>query len=254
MKANIAAAGSDVLIVIPARYGSTRLPAKVLEKIENKTILQWVYDAAKKAACGEVIIATENQKIVDEAAAFGARAVMTSEACQSGTDRVFEAAKSSRALYIINVQGDEPFISPSTISGVVKALKKDAEADIMTACLPTTDTKTINHPSHVKAVLTAGLRALYFSRAVVPFKREVTPETIKIPYYLHCGIYGYKRAALEKFVKLPKSNLETLEKLEQLRALENGLIIKSILIKKSGPAIDTWEDLYGAREFAKKLK
>jgi 3-deoxy-manno-octulosonate cytidylyltransferase (CMP-KDO synthetase) len=244
----------DTLIVIPARYGSTRLPAKVLEKIEDKTILEWVYCAALKAKCGDVVIATENKKIVEAAKKLGAKAVMTSEACQSGTDRVFEAAAKTGAKYIVNVQGDEPFIEPSTIKSVVRLLKSDPETDIATACVPTLDLNLITSPNCVKAVLNAQNRALYFSRSTVPYKRENTEEVLRVPYYQHCGIYGFKRAALEKFVKLPKSALENLEKLEQLRALEAGMTIKSVLIKKSGPAIDTAEDLYKAKEFAKTKK
>lgn len=244
----------DTLIVIPARYGSTRLPAKVLEQIEGKPIIEWVYNACKGAKAGEVVIATESQIIVDAAKKFGANAVLTSEACQSGTDRVFEAAQKTEAKYIVNVQGDEPFVEASTIKGVIEKLKADEEADIVTACVPTLDTKSITNPNHVKAVLNQEGRALYFSRSVIPYKREATEESLMAPYYQHCGIYGFKREALAKFVKLPKSMLENLEKLEQLRALEAGMIIKSILIKKSGPAIDTAEDLYHAKEFAKANK
>ncbi|MDR0952682.1 MAG: 3-deoxy-manno-octulosonate cytidylyltransferase [Elusimicrobiota bacterium] len=245
---------NDTLIVIPARYGSTRLPAKVLEEIEGKTILQWVYSACKAANCGEVIIATENEKIVEAAAKFGAKAMMTSEACQSGTDRVFEVAQKTQAKYILNVQGDEPFVAPATIAGVVKLLKDDEKVDISTACVPTLDTEAVNNPNHVKAVLNYDKRALYFSRSVVPYKREQTEETLKEPYFIHCGIYGFKRDALEKFVKLPKSALESLEKLEQLRALEAGMTIKTILINKAGPAIDTLQDLVAAKEYIKKNK
>ena len=242
----------DTLIVIPARYGSTRLPAKVLAEIEGKTILEWVYRAAKKAACGEVIIATDHKEIAAVAKKFGAKAVMTSETCPSGTDRVFEAARKFKEVkYIINLQGDEPFIDPAVIKSVAKKLKTDKEADIVTVCIPTLDLKLINNPNVVKAVLNARGRALYFSRSVVPYKRENTQEAQKAPYYQHCGIYGFKKAALAKFVKLPKSNLENLEKLEQLRALEAGMIIKTVLIKQAGPAIDTAEDLLRAKKYAK---
>lgn len=245
----------DTLIVIPARYSSTRLPAKVLAEIDGKPIIQWVYTACKNAKVGDVLIATENEKIVEAAKKFKATAVLTSSKCQSGTDRVFEAYKKTKHnyKYIVNVQGDEPFVQASTIKNVVNLLKKDKQADISTACYPSLDEKTVLEPSHVKAVLTNKKQALYFSRSVVPFKREITKETAKVPFYIHCGIYGYKEAALKRFVKLPKSTLENLEKLEQLRALENGLIIKSILIEKAGPAIDTPADLIKARAYAKKI-
>jgi 3-deoxy-manno-octulosonate cytidylyltransferase (CMP-KDO synthetase) len=242
------------LIVIPARYGSTRLHAKVLAQIQGKPVIQWVYEAAAAAKCGDILVATDNKKIIDACKKFGAKALMTSKQCQSGTDRVYEAAKKTKAQYIINIQGDEPFISPSAIKSVAALLKTDKEADIVTACVPTLDIKTITSQNCVKAVLNAQGRALYFSRSVVPYKREDTEEALKSPYYRHCGIYGFKKAALEKFVKLPKSNLENLEKLEQLRALEAGMIIKAVLIKAAGPAIDTAEDLLKAKEFAKARK
>lgn len=243
---------NDCLIVIPARYGSTRLPAKVLEKIEGKPMIEWVYNACKNADVGQVIIATESDIIVEAVKDFGATAVLTSESCQSGTDRIFEVAQKTDAKYIINVQADEPFIAPSTIKGVFDLLSKDEQADIVTACVPTFDIKSITNPNHVKAVLNGEGRALYFSRSVVPYKRENDDLSLSRPYYHHCGIYGYKRQALERFVKLPQSTLECLEKLEQLRALEAGMIIKSILIEKSGPSIDTIADLHNAKQFAKE--
>lgn len=244
---------NDTLIVIPARYASTRLPGKMLEKIEGKTIIQWVWEACKKADSGEILIATESEIIVQQAIQFGARAVITSDKCQSGTDRVYEVAQSTQAQYIVNVQGDEPFVAPATIKNVIARLKQ-SHADIVTACMPTVDISSVSNPNHVKAVLNNEGRALYFSRSVIPYKRENTPESLKAPYYIHCGIYAFKRKALEKFVSLPKSNLENLEKLEQLRALEAGMTIESILIEKLGPAIDTIEDLYRAKEFIKQTK
>ncbi len=243
----------DTLIVIPARYASTRLPGKMLEKIDGKSVIQWVWEACKKAQAGEVVIATESQIIVDEAAKFGAKAMITSDKCQSGTDRVYEVAQKTEAKYIVNVQGDEPFVAPTTIKNTIERLK-NSNADIVTACMPTLDLTSVSNPNHVKAVLNKDGRALYFSRSVIPYKRENTEEALNAPYYIHCGIYAFKRAALEKFVSLPKSNLENLEKLEQLRALEAGMTIESILIEKLGPAIDTIEDLYKAKEFAKQNK
>lgn len=244
---------NNVIIVIPARYGSTRFPGKPLAELQGKPIIQWVYEACKKADCGEVIIATEDERITSAAASFGAKAVMTSADCQSGTDRIYQATKGLGASYVINVQGDEPFVQPETIKAVVELVKNDDKTDISTACMPVTDADIINNPNHVKAVLAKDMRALYFSRSPIPYKREKTPESEKAPYYLHCGIYGYKIKALEQFVKLPVSPLENLEKLEQLRALEAGMTIKSALINKAGPAIDTPADLERAKEFAKNL-
>ena len=244
---------SDVLIVIPARYGSSRLPGKMLKTINGKPVIQYVYEACKKANVGEVLIATENQIVVDAVAKFGATGVLTSDQCQSGTDRIFEVAKNRPEQFIINVQGDEPFILPSTVAAIAELLKTDASCDISTAIAPTLDDAKIDNPNCVKAVLAKDGRALYFSRSRVPFKREITEENKNVPYWQHCGIYGYRRSALERFVALPASPLEQLEKLEQLRALEDGMTIKCVKIATAGPAIDTAEDLHRAEEYFKTL-
>ena len=239
---------SEVLIVIPARYGSTRLPGKALKLLAGKPVVQHVWQACVKADVGEVLIATENQIVVDAAAQFG---VLTSEACQSGTDRVYEAAKNRPERIIINVQGDEPFIAPSTVQKIARLLQADPQCDIASAVAPTLDENKINDPNCVKAVLNKQGRALYFSRSRVPYKRELTEENKKVPYWQHCGIYGYQRKALERFVSLPPSPLEQLERLEQLRALEDGMTLKCVVIESAGPAIDTAHDLAAAEEYFK---
>ncbi len=242
---------SEVLIVIPARYGSTRLPGKALKLLAGKPVVQHVWQACVKADVGEVLIATENQIVVDAAAQFGAKAVLTSESCQSGTDRVYEAAKNRPERIIINVQGDEPFIAPSTVQKIARLLQADPQCDIASAVAPTLDENKINDPNCVKAVLNKEGRALYFSRSRVPYKRELTEENKKVPYWQHCGIYGYQRKALERFVSLPPSPLEQLERLEQLRALEDGMTLKCVVIESAGPAIDTAHDLAAAEEYFK---
>ena len=242
---------SEVLIVIPARYGSTRLPGKALKLLAGKPVVQHVWQACVKADVGEVLIATENQIVVDAAAQFGAKAVLTSESCQSGTDRVYEAAQNRPERIIINVQGDEPFIAPSTVQKIARLLQADPQCDIASAVAPTLDENKINDPNCVKAVLNKEGRALYFSRSRVPYKRELTEENKKVPYWQHCGIYGYQRKALERFVSLPPSPLEQLERLEQLRALEDGMTLKCVVIESAGPAIDTAHDLAAAEEYFK---
>lgn len=242
---------SEVLIVIPARYGSTRLPGKALKLLAGKPVVQHVWQACVKAGVGEVLIATENQIVVDAAAQFGAKAVLTSESCQSGTDRVYEAAQNRPERIIINVQGDEPFIAPSTVQKIARLLQADPQCDIASAVAPTLDENKINDPNCVKAVLNKEGRALYFSRSRVPYKRELTEENKKAPYWQHCGIYGYQRKALERFVSLPPSPLEQLERLEQLRALEDGMVLKCVVIESAGPAIDTAHDLAAAEEYFK---
>ena len=244
---------SDILIVIPARYGSTRLPGKALKLLAGKPVVQYVYEACKKADIGEVLIATENQIVVDAAAQFGAKAVLTSQDCQSGTDRVYEAAQGRAEKFIINVQGDEPFLKLDTLKKIAALLQKDESCDIASAVAPMLDEEKINNPNCVKAVLNQDGKALYFSRSRVPYKREITEENKNIPYWHHCGIYGYRREALQRFVSLPTSPLEKLEKLEQLRALEDGMTLKCVVIEPAGPAIDTAQDLQNAEEYLKTL-
>jgi 3-deoxy-manno-octulosonate cytidylyltransferase (CMP-KDO synthetase) len=243
---------SEVLIAVPARYGSSRLPGKILKNLAGKPVIQYVYEACKKTGLGEVIIATESPLVVTACRSFGATAILTSEKCQSGTDRIFEAAQNRREKFIINVQGDEPFIRPETIVKIANLLQNDSSCDIATAVMATTDDAKIDNPNCVKAVLAKDGRALYFSRSRVPFKREITAENKQVPYWHHCGIYGYRREALERFVALPSSPLEKLERLEQLRALEDGMTIKCVEITPAGPAIDTAEDLVRAEEYIRK--
>ena len=243
---------SDVLIAVPARYGSSRLPGKIVKILAGKPVIQRTYEKCLQAAVGDVIIATEAQIVADTCARFGAKAILTSAACQSGTYRIYEAAQGRTEQFIINVQGDEPFIDPASIVKIVQLLKSDPACDIATAVIATTDDKIIDNPNCVKAVLTADKRALYFSRSRVPYKRQPDEVALKAPYWKHCGIYGYRRAALEKFVHLPVSPLEKLEKLEQLRALEAGMCIKCVEIQPSGPAIDTEADLKAAEDYLKQ--
>lgn len=243
---------SDTVIAIPARFGSSRFPGKVTALLAGKPVIQHVYEACLKTNLGPVIIATESPRVVEVCNTFGANAVLTSETCQSGTDRIFEATKNTREPFIVNVQGDEPFINPQTIIKIADLLRTDPSCDIATAVMATTDDTKIENPNCVKAVLGNGMRALYFSRSRVPFKREPSAENKNFVYWHHCGIYGYRRAALKRFVSLPMGNLEKIEKLEQLRALENGMTIKCVQIEPAGPAIDTQDDLQRAQTYWEK--
>ena len=243
---------TDTLLVIPARYGSTRFPGKVLEKLDGKPLLEWVYLACLKSGLGETLIATESETVVKAAAAFGASAILTSASCPSGTDRVYAASRGRTEDYIINVQSDEPFIEPETLRAVLFKLKSDPKADIATACAPFSDTDDISDTNCVKAAVSENGRAIYFSRSPVPYHHPLS-EIGKTPWLKHCGIYGYKKAALEKFVSLPPSQLERLERLEQLRALEAGMVIACAVIKRLGPAVDSPPDMARAREYLREL-
>jgi 3-deoxy-manno-octulosonate cytidylyltransferase (CMP-KDO synthetase) len=241
----------DCLIVIPARYGSQRFPGKVLAKLAGKPVVQWCWEAAVKAGLGQVIVATEHEKVLAFARSIGARAVLTSPRCQSGTDRVYEASRGTRAKFVINIQGDEPFMTAATIKKALKKLKASPSCDIGTACVRISSGEEINNPNCVKVAMNKAGRALYFSRCPIPFHHPLS-ELKDYPYYKHCGFYIYRRAALGKFVRLKPSPLEKLERLEQLRALENGMAISVAEVPPLGPAIDAPEDLAAAERFLKK--
>ncbi|MEI7481502.1 MAG: 3-deoxy-manno-octulosonate cytidylyltransferase [Elusimicrobiota bacterium] len=239
----------NCLIVIPARYNSQRFPGKVLAKIRGKAVLQWCHEAAVKSGLGPVLIATEDKRVLEFAKSIGADAVITSDKCVSGTDRVYEAAKGSKKKFIINFQGDEPFMRAETLLAAFRQMR--AGFDIATACAPITDKTDIANPNCVKIAMNREGRALYFSRSPIPFHHPLS-SLRKSPWHKHCGFYIYKRSSLERFVRLKPSPLELLERLEQLRALECGLTIGVATVKILGPAIDTPADLKAAERFIKK--
>jgi 3-deoxy-manno-octulosonate cytidylyltransferase (CMP-KDO synthetase) len=231
------------VIVIPARYASTRLPAKPLIEINGKPIIQWVYEKASGSRLKDrIIIATDDERILKVALAFGAEAVMTSPACKSGTDRVYEAMEGQEGDIVINLQGDEPFIRADMVDTLFSAIERD-NLNMATLCCPLKDDSELADPNTVKVVIDKDSFALYFSRAPIPFIRGQK----RAPLYKHIGIYGFGRSFLEQFVFLEKSQLEETESLEQLRVLENGYKIKVLTTQYSGFGIDTEADLERAR-------
>jgi 3-deoxy-manno-octulosonate cytidylyltransferase (CMP-KDO synthetase) len=235
----------DLAIVIPARIGSKRLKGKVLKKIGTKSMIYHVVQKALEADVGEVFVATDSQDVADEAESAGAVPVMTGEA-ESGTDRVFEAiSKMDHAKnfkFIINLQGDLPLINSEIISEMASILKH-SDADIVTLASKEQAEKENNY-SRVKVVLSKSMDALYFSRNMIPCNQDW--------YWHHIGIYGFNREALEIFVELPQSPLEIQEKLEQLRALENGMKIKVSIVDEKVKSVDTEEDLTLVRNLYEK--
>jgi 3-deoxy-manno-octulosonate cytidylyltransferase (CMP-KDO synthetase) len=232
------------VICIPARYGSTRLPGKPLLDIAGKPLIQWVYDAARRSTLAEeVLIATDDERIQKRCEQFGAEVVMTSPDCRSGTDRVHEAVKGRDAAIVVNVQGDEPQIRPDMIDTLIHSVQQE-KLDIATLCSFITDRHDYVSPHVVKVVMDRHNFALYFSRAPLPFLQKTLP----IPLYKHVGIYAFSRAFLETFVTLPKGRLEEAESLEQLRALESGYRIKTMLVEYEGIGIDTEADLDRVRQ------
>lgn len=236
----------SVVGVIPARYGSTRLPGKVLADLHGRTLIRRVHDRAAQArAIDAILVATDDDRVLREALAFGATAVLTAPDLRSGTDRVAEAIRTSvpEARFAINIQGDEPFLDPSALDALARSLVGDPSA-IWTAVAPM-DRSDLDRPDRVKAVVARDGRVLYFSRAPVPFVRG-DRQAAGIHWH-HVGIYGFSREALDRFVQLEESPLERAEGLEQLRALEAGMPIRAIRLAAAWGGIDTQEDLERAR-------
>lgn len=227
-------------IIIPARYGSSRLEGKPLLRANNKPIIQWVWEKASDCPLADrVIVATDDERIFDACKSFGAEVEMTSLNHKSGSDRIAEVAERHPEIaYIVNLQGDEPLIEKSNIELVIKGIKEDKNADISTLIRKITDEKDINNPNLVKCVFDINHYAMYFSRSKIPFERGNN----KGEFYGHLGIYGYKREALFKMTKLPQSMCEISESLEQLRALQNGMRIKVAIVDNVPVGIDTMED------------
>ena len=228
-----------VIIIIPARLASTRLPNKPLAMIEGKTMIQRVYEQASKANLGEVFIATDGEKIADEVKKFGGKYILTNPDLQSGTDRIYSAYKLLNEDFdiIVNVQGDLPNIYPRVIIECTN-LALENDCDIATVASKITDISEINNPNVVKIALAQNGLALYFSRSAIPFSKNINDD-----YFHHIGIYAYKKNALEKFINLTPSPLEKRESLEQLRALENGLKIAVKIVDAHPLSVDTQEDL-----------
>ena len=228
-------------IIIPARYGSSRLKGKPLIEVNGKPIIQWVFEKAVKASLADrVIIATDNDEILSTCLMFGAEAEMTSEAHNCGSDRIQEVMERHPEIeYVVNLQGDEPLIRPESIDEVIRNVKDDPNADISTLIRVLRDKKDIENPNLVKCVVDNNGYALYFSRSKIPFERNEGDAT----FYGHLGTYGYKREALERMTKLSQTSLELSESLEQLRALQNGMKIKTSVVDFTPVGIDTVEDL-----------
>ena len=224
------------VVVIPARYGSSRFPGKPLADIFGKPMVQHVYEKASQAKCADrIIVATDDFRIVETVEKFGGEAVMTSPDHASGTDRIVEVAELVSSDIYINVQGDEPLIRPEDIDLVADAMMNDSSCKVATLCHPIELEDAIN-PNVVKVIRTHSGNALYFSRSLIPFGRD---HDAHADYFKHIGLYGYTRSMLKTYKCLPDSRLEDLEKLEQLRILEADIPIKVILTDKTGPGVDT---------------
>jgi 3-deoxy-manno-octulosonate cytidylyltransferase (CMP-KDO synthetase) len=238
-------------VIIPARYGSTRLAAKPLADLCGKPMIQRVYEQAVKASLAEnVTIATDDQRIVDAVKSFGGRVVMTAGHHQTGTDRISEVAEGCSSQLIVNLQGDLPLLAPEMLDQLIDQFGKD-DAVMGTLKREITSAEELYNPNVVKVVTDARGYALYFSRLAIPYVRDV-----KVPgkHYKHYGVYIYRKDFLKTFTQLPPSPLEQMEKLEQLRALENGYRIKVVETKHDSIEVDTPEDLEKVRGLLKDVK
>ena len=252
---------SGVLVVIPSRFAAVRFPGKPLAKLAGKPMIQHVYERATQAKTPEeVVVATDDQRIIDAVQAFGGRAVMTSPSARSGTERVAEVARQHRAQVVINVQGDEPLIPPTAIDQVAEFLVRHQAVPMASVMRPLTDAESYRSPNVVKVVTDRDGFALYFSRAPIPFVRQETgdkrqetkagPTATGSPvsglmspvWYKHLGLYGYQRHFLLQFPSFEPTPLEQLEGLEQLRALEHGYRIKLLETAHDSIGVDTPED------------
>ena len=230
--------------VIPARYGSTRLPGKPLLDICGKPLIQCVRDVvARVHGLDEIIVATDDERIAKVVQDFGGKAMITLPDCQSGSDRVREVAQTVDADVYVNVQGDEPLLEPSAIEKLLDVFMQDGNVQVATLCSSISQEEA-QSPNQVKVVRDHAGNALYFSRVPLPFVREAN-ETAD--YLGHIGIYAYRSEALKEFSSLPASPLEQAEKLEQLRFLQAGIPIRVVEVPKMGVGVDTQEDLEKVR-------
>jgi 3-deoxy-manno-octulosonate cytidylyltransferase (CMP-KDO synthetase) len=238
---------AQVIAVIPARYASQRLPAKPLVDLLGKPMIQRVYEQVRLATLpSQVVVATDDDRIADVVRKFGGDVVMTSADIRSGSDRVATVAQEVPGDIYVNVQGDEPLISPEMIDQAIRVVADDPAAEVGTLVRKIESLEELRNPGIVKVVLSSDRHALYFSRSEIPYVRDVSDRSqwlSRSTFYKHIGIYVYRREFLLRYSSMPESNLERSEKLEQLRILENGTRIKVGITHHDSVPIDTRDDV-----------
>lgn len=237
-----------IVAVIPARYASTRFPAKLMQDLGGKTVILRTYEAAIQTNLfDDVFVVTDSEIIFNEIISHGGKAIMSLKNHESGSDRIAEAVANLDVDIVVNVQGDEPFIDKDSLEKVITVFKNDThnEVDLASLMREITDTTDIQNPNNVKVVVDQNNIALYFSRSVIPYPRE---ENVGVRYMQHIGIYAFRKQALLDFYSLLMKSLEASEKLEQLRYLEYGKRIKMVETTHVSIGIDTPEDLEKARK------
>jgi 3-deoxy-manno-octulosonate cytidylyltransferase (CMP-KDO synthetase) len=236
-----------VIAVIPARYASTRFPAKLMQDLGGITVITRTYEAAVNTNLfDDVFVVTDSDLIFNEIVSQGGKAIMSTKEHESGSDRIAEAVSNLDVDIVINIQGDEPFIDRDTLSKLIQVYKNDTKGEVDLASLmrEITEIQEVENPNNVKVVVDQSGFALYFSRSVIPYPRE---KNVGVRYMQHVGIYAFRKQALMDFYNLPMKSLEASEKLEQLRYLEFGKRIKMVETNHVGIGIDTPEDLEKAR-------
>jgi 3-deoxy-manno-octulosonate cytidylyltransferase (CMP-KDO synthetase) len=242
---------NGIIAIIPARYGSTRFPGKSLAMIKGKPMIQRVYERTKQSRnIDHVIVATDDDRIYQAVLLFGGDAMMTSSAHATGTDRIAEVARNLDCEIIVNVQGDEPLIHPEMIDQAIIPLRKDPTIPMGTLCKKIECSDEAFDPNVVKVVSDKNGFALYFSRAPIPWDRDSWAGqnswkelTLKYPMYKHIGLYTYRRDFLLEYAQMPQARLEAIEKLEQLRVLEHGFRIKTVVTEHESFGVDIPDDL-----------
>jgi 3-deoxy-manno-octulosonate cytidylyltransferase (CMP-KDO synthetase) len=238
------------LCVIPARYGSTRLPAKPLVDLGGKPLVQHTWERAREARCFDrIVVATDDRRIASVVEEFGGEAAMTSRSLKSGTDRVAAVARRLRFPLVVNLQGDEPFLSPRALAALVAAMRRDPRVPFGTIARRTPYRAIASDPDVVKVVLDARGRAIYFSRSPVPHDRAGSGVLLQ-----HLGVYAYRRSFLLRFARMPQSALERRERLEQLRVLEYGIRPTVVVADTPALSIDTNEGLRRARAWLRSRR
>ncbi|AWA30871.1 3-deoxy-manno-octulosonate cytidylyltransferase [Flavobacterium magnum] len=236
-----------VIAVIPARYASTRFPAKLMQDLGGKPVIQRTYESALQTGLfDEVFVVTDSPIIHQAIVSAGGRAIMSIREHESGSDRIAEAVETMDVDIVVNVQGDEPFIDAEPIAKLIQVFRDDTahQTDLASLMCQVTASEDINNPNNVKVVVDQNGFALYFSRSVIPYPRD--PDA-GVRYFRHIGVYAFRKQALLDFYRLPMKSLEASEKLEQLRYLEFGKRIRMVETSHAGIGIDTPEDLEKAR-------
>ena len=247
---------SKAIAIIPARWGSTRVPGKPLALIKKKPMIQWVVEQAQKASrVSEVIVATDDERILNAVIGFGGKAVMTSQDHATGSDRIAEVASGLKCDIVVNIQGDEPLIPPENIDQVISCLDNDPDLNVATLMMAVRKADEIIDSNVVKVVTDQKGRALYFSRSAIPFHRDewkggLPNDTSRV--FKHIGLYAYTRSFLLEFTRMNPTPIEQLEKLEQLRILEHGHPIQVEITDKISMGVDRIEDLEKVEKFLNK--